>query len=151
MYVVSKEEKVAILKRTVEEFLPFNKLLKVKYVSADPVKLSVENRPELVGNALRQILHGGVIATLLDVAGGMAIFNHVLETTEFESQADIPKKFGRSGTIDLRVDYIRPGKGQEFFATVQIIRQGNRVSVTRMELHNEEQTLIALGTGTYVV
>ena len=151
MYVVSEEERAAILKRTVEDFIPFNQMLSIKYVSADPVKLSIENRPELVGNAMRQILHGGVIATLLDVVGGMAILNNVLETSEFENQSDIPKKLARSGTIDLRVDYIRPGKGQEFFATGQIIRQGNRVSVTRMELHNEEQTLIALGTGTYVV
>lgn len=30
-------------------------------------------RPELVGNPVRQILHGGVISAALDVVGGLAI------------------------------------------------------------------------------
>ena len=151
MHEISEEEKFNILKNVAEQFIPFNQTINVKFVSAEPVTISIENKPELVGNALRQILHGGVIATLLDVVGGLAIIKDVLENSEFENQADIPQKLARSGTIDLRVDYIRPGTGKAFFATGEVIRQGKRVSVTRMELHNDEKTLIALGTGTYVV
>lgn len=51
----------------------------------------------------------------------------------------------------MRVDYLRPGKGQEFIATAQVIRRGKKVAVCRMELHNEKGTHIAFGTGTYMI
>jgi acyl-coenzyme A thioesterase PaaI-like protein len=31
------------------------------------------------------------------------------------------------------------------------MRTGKKVAVTRMELHNDEDLLIAVGTGTYIV
>lgn len=43
------------------------------------------------------------------------------------------------------------GRGNEFIATAHIIRAGSKVTVARMELHNEEGTHIAFGTGTYLV
>ncbi|MCP4614563.1 MAG: thioesterase family protein, partial [Planctomycetes bacterium] len=52
---------------------------------------------------------------------------------------------------DMRVDYLRPPKGNEFIGTASILRRGNKVAVTRMELHNDEDKLIAVGTGTYTV
>jgi len=61
------------------------------------------------------------------------------------------ERLSRCGTIDLRVDYLRPGQGKEFIANASIIRSGNKVAVARMELHNEDGTHIAFGTGTYLV
>ena len=55
------------------------------------------------------------------------------------------------GTIDLRVDYLRPGLGQWFYATGMVMRSGRKVTVARMELHNDLEKLIAVGTGTYIV
>jgi uncharacterized protein (TIGR00369 family) len=59
--------------------------------------------------------------------------------------------FANLGTIDLRVDYLRPGKGAWFDASAEVIRTGKRVVVTRMEMLNDESKLIAVGTGTYIV
>ncbi|HAV87176.1 MAG TPA: thioesterase family protein, partial [Pseudomonas sp.] len=56
----------------------------------------------------------------------------------------------RLGTIDLRIDYLRPGRGQRFSATATLLRSGNKVAVVRSELHNEAGVLIAVGTGTYL-
>jgi transcription-repair coupling factor (superfamily II helicase) len=53
--------------------------------------------------------------------------------------------------IDLRVDYLIPGKGNYFIAKGKILRLGNKVAVSRMELVNDKNDLIALGTGTYNV
>ncbi len=64
---------------------------------------------------------------------------------------DIEKRITRTGTIDLRIDYMRPGRGKFFRANSTIMRAGNKVAVTRMELHNDEDVLIAVGTGTYIV
>ena len=61
------------------------------------------------------------------------------------------QRLSKVGTIDMRVDYLRPGTGKHFTATGWILRTGGKVAVTRMELRNEEETLIAVGTGTYTV
>ncbi len=58
---------------------------------------------------------------------------------------------GSGGTIDLRIDYLLPGKGRYFIASGSILRIGNKVAITRMELHNDEQRLIAAGSGTYML
>ena len=57
----------------------------------------------------------------------------------------------RISTIDMRVDYMRPGKGDHFFSTGTVMRTGRKVAVTRMELRNQDDLLIAVGTGAYIV
>lgn len=59
-------------------------------------------------------------------------------------------RLSRLGTIDLRIDYLRPGRGTRFSASAMLLRSGNKVAVVRSELHNELGTLIAVGTGTYL-
>jgi uncharacterized protein (TIGR00369 family) len=103
-------------------------------------------RPELVGNPARQILHGGVISATLDVAGGFAIMLSLAA-----EMTGIPTSFPNMGTIDLRVDYLRPGRGKYFVATARIVRKGKRIAVTHMELHNDAGELIATGGAAYVV
>jgi len=88
---------------------------------------------------------------LLDVAGGMIVAASCIDELEDFSPSYLKERFSRLGTIDLRVDYLRPGRGNEFIATAHIIRAGSKVAVARMELHNEEGTHIAFGTGTYLV
>ncbi len=60
-------------------------------------------------------------------------------------------RFSKLGTIDLRVDYLRPGCGKWFIASGYTLRTGKKVAVTRIELKNDQEDLIAVGTGTYVV
>jgi uncharacterized protein (TIGR00369 family) len=64
---------------------------------------------------------------------------------------EILERFTRIGTIDLRVDYLRPGTGQAFVARGFPLRTGNKVTVTRMELFNDSDELIAVGTAAYTV
>jgi len=64
---------------------------------------------------------------------------------------ELVERFIKIGTIDLRVDYLRPGLGKFFTSSGNIMRTGNRVSVVRMELQNDQEQLIAVGTGTYIV
>jgi uncharacterized protein (TIGR00369 family) len=138
----------ALMKRVMEEYIAFNKHLGLKVESFDPAapKLRFEMRPELVGNPSRQILHGGVISATLDVAGGFAIMLSLAAEREVT-----PTSFPNMGTIDLRVDYLRPGRGKFFVATARIVRKGNRIAVTHMELHNDQGELIATGGAAYVI
>ena len=101
-----------------------------------------------MGNVPQRMLHGGVTATALDTAG--KVIAGMIERLQEPSEHYLMERLSRCGTIDLRVDYLRPGRG-EFIANASIIRSGNKVAVARMELHNEDGTHIAFGTGTYLV
>ena len=133
--------------------MPFNRLLglQVSRFADDEVEVRLPWAEQLVGNPIQQILHGGVIATVLDVAGGMMAVASALGRFSEIEQSELVQRFGKMSTIDIRTDYLRTGRGKEFIATARVIRSGNKVAVCRMELHNEQGVHIALGTGTYLV
>jgi len=56
----------AKLRQVFETGVPFNSLLGLKVESLDPAKLRFDMRPDLIGNARRSILHGGVISAVTD-------------------------------------------------------------------------------------
>ena len=147
------EKLLQLLKEITEEKIPFNKLIGMKIETLDLNKIGIkfEMRPELVGNFTRGNLHGGVISSVLDVTGGMVAWIGIMKKMEGQSFDEISERFNKIGTIDIRVDYLRPGLGEYFIATGSTLRTGNKVSVSRMELHNDKGILIAVGTGTYVV
>ena len=135
------------------EKIPFNKVLGLDVVSLAgecPV-LRFAMRPELVGNFVRGNLHGGVISSVIDVCGGLTAFLGLQRKLRDEPIEERLQRFARMGTIDMRVDYLRPGHGEWFEAKGTILRTGNKVAVTRMELHNDGGELIAVGTGAYTV
>ena len=142
------KEGQATLRQVMEEYIAFNKYLglKVESFDAQAPKLRFDMRPELVGNPVRKILHGGVISAVLDVAGGFAIMLSIAGESPVT-----PTSFPNMGTIDLRVDYLRPGHGRHFIATARIVRKGNRIAVVHMEMHNDTGELIATGGAAYVV
>jgi len=136
-----------------EERIPFNKILglRIESLRSDCIRVRFDMQASLIGNFVKAILHGGVISSVLDATGGLTASFQVLEKLTDAPKDEIEKRIAKIGTIDLRIDYLRPGQGQYFLATGNIMRAGRRVTVTRMELHNHENILIAVGTGTYVV
>ena len=149
------EDQAHALSRIHEIFtgLPFNKLLGLQIVSLDHdrPKIRFDMRPELIGNTYQNILHGGVTSTVLDVTGGLVAFSGLVKNLANIPVEDRMARFAKVGTIDLRIDYLRPGKGKWFEATGYPLRTGNKVAVARMELHNDTGDLIAVGTGAYLV
>ncbi len=141
------------LAETFAEKIPFNALLGLHFteLNRDTCIVSFKNKQELIGNYVQNILHGGVIATAIDVAGGTMAAIGLMNNNPESHQQELLDKLGKLGTIDLRIDYVRPGRGDEFFASAKILRAGNKVAVVRMELHNQDHLLIALGTGTYLI
>ena len=139
----------ARIRQVFEEVVPFNRVLGLKVHSTDPEapQLRFDMRPELIGNPTAQILHGGVISAVLDVAAGFAIYMAALRNEENPGD----KRFPKLGTIDLRVDYLRPGRGKHFIATGRVVRRGNRIAVAHMELVNDTGELIATGAAAYVI
>lgn len=136
-----------------ENQMPFDRLLgvRVETLTMTDVKVRIDMRPELIGNFIRGILHGGVISSVLDLTGGLIASVELLKHLEGKSYDEIGKRLTRIGTIDLRVDYLRAGEGQYFIASGSVLRKGNKVAVVRTELMNDQDVLIAAGTGTYLV
>lgn len=133
--------------------IPFNQLLglEIEEITDDRVQVSFRMRDELVGNYTRNILHGGVISATLDVTSGLMAFVGVAQRVRSASLEEKMERFSRLGTIDMRVDYLRPGAGESFLASARVIRSGNRIAVIFSELHNDDGTLVASATCTYLV
>lgn len=140
----------AAVGRAFEQMIPFNRVLglQIESLDADAPRLRFDMRPELVGNPVRQILHGGVISATLDVVGGLAI---ALASLAARPDLSTVVQFPNIGTIDLRVDYLRPGRGKHFVATGRVVRLGGRVAVVHMDLVNDTGEQIATGSAAYIV
>jgi len=143
----------SIINEMFSEKIPFNKVLglKVESISTDSVKTLFTMRDELMGNHNRGMLHGGVISSVIDATGGLAAFISIQEKMCGKTLEVKLERSKRISTIDLRVDFLRPGLGKKFIATANTIRTGNKVVVTRIELHNDHNELIAVGTGSYLI
>jgi len=97
-------------------------------------------RPELIGNVFSGNWHGGVIATALDSAGGMA------------AASLLKSKEDKLATLDIRVDYLKPNKGKALIVTGEVIRSGNSSIVTNLQAFDEEsEELLADGRAVFSV
>lgn len=142
-------------RQSVEAFfqrIPFNQMLGIRIdeLHGDRVTMSLPMKPELIGNFVQGILHGGAISALLDVCGGAMALIGAFDKHRHLSQPERMQKLSKLGTIDLRIDYLRPGRGELFTASAVPLRSGNKVAVVRSELHSDDGTLVAVGTGTYL-
>ena len=108
-------------------------------------------RPDLVGHFGYNRIHGGVISASLDALGGLAVLAAMGVRYRDESVAQRLERFSKLGTIDLRVDYLRPGIGDSFQLTAEVLRLGSRVASTRMSFLDRAGKLLSCGSGTYIV
>ena len=136
-----------------ERRITFNQTLGLKIESVQPgdVRATFAMRPELIGHYAYGRLHGGVISAVLDAMGGLAAMVGIAEHHPHDSAQQVMHRFVRLGTIDLRIDFLRPGLGRHFVATAQVTRLGGRVGSTQMRLVNDEGTLIATAAAAYMI
>jgi uncharacterized protein (TIGR00369 family) len=143
----------AALVELFERRITFNQTLGLVVESVRPAapRIRFAMRPELIGSAAHGRLHGGVISATLDAMGGFALMVAIGEKHADESTAQVLHRFVKMGTIDLRIDYLRPGIGAHFVATAEVTRLGGRIGSTQMRLVNDAGTLIATGAAAYVI
>ena len=144
---------VAGLKRIFEEKIVFNHVLGLQVTRLTPEGVSgrIAMRHELVGHFLHNRLHGGVISAGLDAMAGLAVMAAIGARHMDETPDQRLHRFGRIGTIDLRVDYLRQAIGAHFDLGAQVLRLGSRVASTRMEFHGPDGELLATGSAAYIV
>jgi uncharacterized protein (TIGR00369 family) len=143
----------AALVELFEHRISFNRVLGLKVTAARPgaVRATFAMRPELVGSQSHGRLHGGVVSAVLDTLGGLALMVAIAERFPHDNTLQVMHRFIKMGTIDLRVDYLRPGVGSLFTASAEVTRLGGRIGSTQMRLVNEAGRLLSTGAATYVV
>ncbi len=131
-----------MLRQLMLERIPFNRVLGIDILALEPGRavLAVPYRPELVGDPVRPALHGGVISALADTCGGCAVWSMIGEGD-------------RVSTIDLRVDYLRPGRLEDLHAAGEVQRVGNRVGVAKISLFHPSRPdeMVGEAKGVYSV
>lgn len=79
--------------------------------------------------------HGGVIATLIDVAGDFV--------------TAIKNNSGGVPTINLAIDYLRSTDETDLIAHARVRRAGRTIAVVDIDVEEQGGKLIAVGRGTY--
>lgn len=148
-----EDEFVRGLTEIFEEKIVFNHLLGLKITSLRPerVKARLVMRPDLVGHYAYNRLHGGVVSATLDSMAGLAVMVAIGARHMDESPLQRLHRFSKLGTIDLRVDYLRPAIGEYFELQAEVLRLGSRVASTRMEFFGADGKLLSTGAGAYIV
>jgi uncharacterized protein (TIGR00369 family) len=112
---------------------PYHRLLQFDFVSQDTgaarVRLGVNLRPELMRSDNGDGLHGGAIASLIDVAAFYAV----------------RLAAGRGGaTVGLSVEYLRPVTGPRAEADARVVKSGRTLALADVEVF-DGTTLVAVG------
>ena len=121
----------------------FNKLLGMKLLEVEPgrARLSLSWRPDLCQPA--GILHGGVLASLVDTAIAHAILLMLPDT-------DSPTTGGRIVSVDLRLKYLRPVSEGEVFCDAHVVRPGRQIIHAAATVTNAAGKEVALGDSIYM-
>ncbi len=117
---------------------PFHQLLGLRLDAFDLAAQTVAIRSKFGPNVERSSgtgqYHGGVIASLIDIAGDFALIAVL--------GYGVP-------TINFRVDYLRPAMNSDLLAQARVRRAGRTIGVVDIDVTDEAGRLIALGRGCY--
>lgn len=110
--------------------------MRVQSAAAGEAVVTVEIKPDLL--QLYGVVHGGVLATLIDGAIGAAA-----QTTLKEGEA--------TTTVDLQVMYSRAVQRGTLSAKATIIRRGKTIIFGECKVYDDNETLVVHGSATYMV
>ena len=141
------------LKEIFEQRIVFNRVLGLQITVLRPEAVAgrIDMKRELVGHFLYQRAHGGVISAGLDAMGGLAVMAAIGARHMDDAPQQRLHRFGKLGTIDLRIDYLRPAVGPHFELRAEVLRLGSRVATTRMEFLGADGKLLSSGAAAYIV
>jgi acyl-CoA thioesterase len=122
--------------RDVFESAPFLRFIGMELIELGEGEATVglKMREEL--QQPHELMHGGVIASLIDTATAFA------NVTTF-------KEGEKAVTIDLNVHFLRPVSEGEITCIAKIVKAGRRISTISAEVFNEDKKIIATALSTY--
>lgn len=83
------------------------------------------------------VVHGGAIATLADHCGWYAVISQL-------------ERGFTSVTIELKINYLKPAKGEILTAEAKVVNRTRRTALTTIEIFAKD-TLVAFATATYSI
>lgn len=127
--------------RDLYESLPHCRALGLKFEGQEgrAQKMSVDWREDLVGNPQTNVIHGGVITTLIDVTSAIAV------------AAQLPK-LESLATLDMRIDYMHPATPQQrVYCRAECYKLSGQVAFVRSVCFQDsaEEPLV-LGMATFM-
>jgi len=145
-------EFLAALHEIYEEKIVFNQWmgLRVESIKATGIVASLAMKPELVGHFAYNRIHGGVISAVLDAMGSLAVMAAMGAKHMDEPVDKRLERFTRHSTIDLRIDFLRPGIGDRFVIHAEAMRVGAKVGNARMEFRSLDGKVLSTGTAAYL-
>lgn len=81
-------------------------------------------------------LHGGLIATMCDIAMGEAVYTK-------KDDAEVPV------TVEMKVNYLSPGAPGAIHATAHVRKVGRRFTVVEAEVTDSDEQVLAVATATF--
>lgn len=124
------------------EQIPHARALGFRLVSVGGgiAEISMPWAPQLVGDPSTGVIAGGAVSTLMDTCCGAAVMS-------------IPEVPGRTATLDLRIDYMRPATpGQTITARAEVYQLTRSIAFLRAIATDEDSSRpVASATGAFTV
>lgn len=118
-----------------EGFLSFTDM-KLESIEKGKAILSCENKKELSQSA--GYMHGGMVAAILDTAGGFAAFTLIPPNCHIV-------------TSELKINYLRPVISKKVIGIGEVISKGKKLIVVEAVLKDEDNNMLAKMMATMFV
>ena len=126
-----------------EKYIPFHQYMDFRLLEVQEgyAKALIPFKKELIGNAMEGNLHGGVLVAAMDSIAGLA------------GMTTIDVRKDKISTVDLRIDFLAPGKAKDVLVEAQVMKSGNRIVFTHSKVFhkNNPEKILAEGRAVFSV
>jgi len=116
---------------------PIHRLIKLEVldIGKGHIKMRFRYRPELT--RIGGMIHGGIIATVIDQAGGIASY----------TMNEKPQQV----TLELKINFLRPlhRDNEPYVVEAEVLRSGKKTIVTEVQVKDVNEDLAAIAIGTW--
>lgn len=119
-----------------DEAVTFSKHIRTRVESVEPGRARMYIDTEDFHQNGNGTLHGGVYASLIDNAMGMAVLSLVGT---------------RTATVEMNVHFLGPVGGGRVTCHAEVVHRTRRMATAEAKVHDEEGNLVAMGTGAFRV
>lgn len=95
-------------------------------IKGDDMTTVLPFQDKLIGNFTIKALHGGAMATFLEMTAMSQLY--------LSSDVETPPR-----TINITVDYLRQGRAEDLYARARVIKLGRRMASVRAEAWQSER------------
>ena len=126
--------------RAAMDAFPFHQYLGIEVEEAGPghARIALNTGPNVDGG-IKGSVHGGILASLVDIAMLEAVFPTFEEGEE------------PGGTIDLGITYLRPATGTRITVEADVVRRGREIVNTEVSIRDDTERLCARGRVLYKI